>query len=153
MRPPAADPRLEPLGSWARRALLAAAVILSACASAPKGPQRPPLLKVVVHTSPGANDGQPFYVVFQAVNEKEFTTQSYRAASDIAFTTGPGVLATTVVLPDREQSIAIPSQDKDEVAAYFLLTHPGRSWKVLLPQPLADKYVISVVANEVEISH
>jgi len=149
MRPPAANPPLPSVRSFGP--LFAVLAIASACATAPKAPSRPPPLKVVVRASPDANDGQPFYVVFQAVSEKEFTAESYRAASDIAFTNGPGVLTTALVLPDRDLSVSIPSQDKDGVAAYFLLTHPGRSWKVLLPQPLADKYVVSVVASEIAV--
>ena len=129
---------------------LALLVILSLTGCAIFG-KSTPVMKFIIYSESDANDGQPFYIMIRIVNEGSFFTDSYQDASNMVFANPPiqDVLAANVVLPGKKCKIRVSKPSKKPVAIYCIFTNPGDQWKVMLSQPLKNKYKVHLEQNAI----
>lgn len=103
-----------------------------------------------------ANRGQPVYVLIRSVNEKSFLTESYQDISTMIFKDppDPSILSYRVILPGQKQKLKVEKPANASVGVYGLFTEPDEQWKVILPQPIHFRYLLTLERNRiVETSH
>jgi hypothetical protein len=110
----------------------------------------PPQMTFTIKSDSETNDGQPFYVLFRAVNEAEFVTDSYQDIAKMVFADPPDAsfLGTQVVVPGQKKKIKVEQPMKNTVGVYGLYSEPAEHWRVMLSKPLSSKYVIVFEKNE-----
>lgn len=111
-------------------------------------------MHLYVNSDTATNNGQLFYLVARAINDKQFLTDSYQTVANMVFADPPDktIIRTHVVLPGMEQILLVEQPEESPVAFYFLFTDPGDQWKKLLDQPLAKDYNIKIEKNVVTIN-
>jgi len=109
-------------------------LVLPACSSSAKQ------VRVLLRPSADLNGSRSCYVLARAVEEGEFSAESYDDVAAMVGTPDESVQRTVVLLPGRDQEITLSPPEKGRLAFYALLRQPeDDGWRVLLPSPLPDK--------------
>ena len=114
----------------------------------------PPQIKFTIKSKDDTNGGRPFYLTIRNVNANQFLTDTYQGVADMIFSDPPSptVLAAQAIVPGEKQKIKVPKPDQNDVGIYCFFTDPSDPWKILLQQPLADKYKIVLDLNKIKQS-
>lgn len=129
-----------------RALLLAAAAILSGCASSASAPQ----IVIKVNAPRTVNGGRPMQMLVRNVDGATFSSESYPAAAAKVVTPDPSVLRSEVIYPGANLSISLAKPDKGDLAVYFFFLTPGPEWKVLLPPPFDSSVRIQLGSDRVQ---
>jgi len=111
----------------------------------------PPQILFAVKSNDNTNDGRLFYIAIRSVNANQFLIESYQDAASMIFTDpqNTSVLATRAILPGEKKEIKVLKPDQHDVGVYCFFTNPGDPWKILLEQPLSEKYKIALDNNRI----
>jgi predicted component of type VI protein secretion system len=136
--------------SASRAIAVALAIAVTGCGGSqtPAGKPRP---TVTFSVSPSAtcNRGRPLHAIVRAVTLKQFVEDQDRSVAQLVVSPDDSVLASFVVFPGINQTIAIDQPAKGAVAVYFLFTGAtGTSWKQLFDPPPA-KIHLELGDNEI----
>lgn len=133
---------------------MALMVLLSTVGCGSRRPPPPPQMKLFLHSDPAINNGQLFYMVVRAINDKQFLTESYQTVAGMVFSdpADKTVLGVHVILPGNKQEFSVEQPEQNSVAFYFLFTDPGDQWKKLVSQPLASSYDVKIEKTGVTVA-
>jgi predicted component of type VI protein secretion system len=140
--------------SRSRAIAVALAVALTVAMTGCGGSQTPagkPRPTVTFSVSPSAtcNRGRPLHAIVRAVTLKQFVEDQDRSVAQLVVSPDDSVLASFVVFPGIDQTIAIDQPAKGAIAVYFLFTGAtGTSWKQLFDPPPA-KIQLDLGDNEI----
>lgn len=111
----------------------------------------PPQILFAIKSKDDTNDGRLFYVAIRSVKANQFLIESYQGAAGMIFTDtqNSSILATRAILPGEKKEIKVIKPDQHEVGVYCFFTKPGDPWKILLEQPLREKYEIVLDNNRI----
>jgi hypothetical protein len=114
----------------------------------------PPKIKFTIKSQDDTNAGRPFYIAIRNVNANQFLTDTYQGVAEKIFSDppSPSVLAAQAVVPGEKLKIKVLKPDQNDVGIYCFFTDPSDPWKILLQQPLADKYKILLDVNKIKQS-
>ena len=93
-------------------------------------------VRVVLQLAPGANRNTPLYMLARKVEPKQHLTQSYSEVAALLDLADGSVLRTQLLYPGRTYRFYLKAPKKEALGLYFMLTDPGGTWSLLLPQPL-----------------
>ncbi len=111
----------------------------------------PPQITFTIKSNEETNQGRLFYVAIRSVNSNQFLIETYQGAASMIYTDppDPSILARRVILPGEKQKIKVVKPDQNQVGLYFFFTDPGDPWRVMIEQPLDDKYKIALDKNRI----
>ena len=114
----------------------------------------PPQIKFTIKSKDDTNAGRPFYIAIRNVNANQFLTDTYQGVAEKIFSDppSPSVLAAQAIVPGEKLKIRVLKPDQNDVGIYCFFTEPSDPWKILLQQPLADKYKIVLDLNKIKQS-
>jgi len=140
-------PRLE------KRVFITIVIIVIAACIGGCGKKRipPPQITFTIKSNEDTNQGRLFYVAIRSVNSNQFLIETYQSAASMIYTDppDPSVLARQMILPGEKQKIKVVKPDQNQVGLYFFFTDPGDPWRVMIEQPLDDKYKIALDKNRI----
>lgn len=130
------------------------ASVISGVSGCGKKQVAPPQIKFTIKSKDNTNAGRPFYIAIRNVNANQFLTDTYQGVAEEIFSDppSPSVLAAQAIVPGEKLKIKVPKPDQNDVGIYCFFTDPSDPWKVLLQQPLADKYKIVLDMNRIKQS-
>lgn len=136
-----------------KRLIIAIAILVLPICIGGCGKKRipPPQITFTINSSEDTNQGRLFYVAIRSVNSNQFMVETYQGAASMIYTDPPdtSVLARQVILPGEKQKIKVVKPDQNQVGLYFFFTDPGDPWRVMIEQPLEDKYKIALDKNRI----
>lgn len=142
--------RSLPVAQHPHRCLLLMLLCFCLCACAAGTPQ-PPQISLNIETTSQANNGKSFYLVARAVDTQTFLMDSYQDITQIVFSNppDPSILKAEPILPGNDPQIEIRKPEEKALGIYCMFTEPGDQWKMLLPQPLHDRYILNIEGNRI----
>jgi len=114
----------------------------------------PSQMTVFVRPDGQANGGRVFYLVVKEVDESQLSKETYEKVEAMVpqGDLDSDVLGIYAVVPGQELKIVLRKPPYLSTGFYLLLTEPEDRWRVLVRQPIGNKYNLWIGKDRVSIA-